>query len=122
MPTGARMHAPPHRVAIAIVVIGIAVGVVRIPVVVVAVIIGVVAVPSISALVVKPVVEIATVVETTAMGAAYLAGLQIGFWKNSAEIKKIRRVDRVFRPKMKDEVRKNLWAGWKRAVGQVLAK
>ncbi len=59
------------------------------------------------------------VVETTAMGAAYLAGLQIGFWKNSAEINRIRRVDRVFSPKMKEETRKHLWAGWKQAIGQV---
>lgn len=62
------------------------------------------------------------VVETTAMGAAYLAGLQAGYWRNSAEIRKIRRVDRVFRPKMKDGTRKFLWAGWKKAVGQVLTK
>ncbi len=61
-------------------------------------------------------------VETTAMGAAYLAGLQIGYWKNSAQIQKIRRVDRVFSPKMKEETRKRLWAGWKQAVGQVLTK
>jgi glycerol kinase len=60
------------------------------------------------------------VVETTAMGAAYLAGLQVGFWKDSAEIQKIRRVDKVFLPKMKEETRKKLWAGWKWAIGQVL--
>jgi glycerol kinase len=60
------------------------------------------------------------VVETTAMGAAYLAGLEIGYWKNSAQIQKIRRVDKVFTPKMKDAARKQLWEGWKMAVGQVL--
>jgi len=60
------------------------------------------------------------VVETTAMGAAYLAGLQVGFWKDSAEIQKIRQVDKVFLPKMKEETRKKLWAGWKWAIGQVL--
>ena len=54
VPTGARMHAPLHRVAIAIVVIGIAVGVVRIPVVVVAVVIGVIAVASKAPAMVKP--------------------------------------------------------------------
>lgn len=62
------------------------------------------------------------VVETTAMGAAYLAGLQAGYWKDSAEIRKIRRVDKVFQPKMKEGPRKTLWAGWKKAVGQVLTK
>jgi glycerol kinase len=60
------------------------------------------------------------VVETTAMGAAYLAGLQVGFWKSSAEINRIRRVDKVFSPKMKEEARKKLWTGWKKAVEQVL--
>jgi len=62
------------------------------------------------------------VVETTAMGAAYLAGLQVGFWKNSAEINRIRKVDKVFSPKMKDETRKLLWDGWHEAVGRVLSK
>lgn len=62
------------------------------------------------------------VVETTAMGAAFLAGLQVGFWKNSAEIRKIRRIDKVFNPKMKEDVRKDLWSGWKEAVGRVLTK
>ena len=60
-------------------------------------------------------------VETTAMGPAYLAGLQVGYWKNSAQIQKIRRVDRVFSPKMKEDTRKRLWTGWKRAVEQVLS-
>ena len=61
-------------------------------------------------------------VETTAIGAAFLAGLQIGFWKNGPEIQKIRRVDKVFSPRMKDKTRKHLWEGWKEAVGRVLLK
>jgi glycerol kinase len=61
-------------------------------------------------------------VETTAIGAAFLAGLQIGFWKNSAEIQKIRRVDKVFSPRMKETTRRDLWDGWKKAVGRVLLK
>jgi glycerol kinase len=61
-------------------------------------------------------------VETTAIGAAFLAGLQIGYWKNSSEIQKIRRVDKVFSPRMKDETRKHLWDGWKEAVGRVLLR
>lgn len=61
-------------------------------------------------------------VETTAIGAAFLAGLQIGYWKNSSEIQKIRRVDKVFSPHMKDEIRQRLWDGWKEAVGRVLLK
>ena len=61
-------------------------------------------------------------VETTAIGAAFLAGLQIGYWKNSSEIQKIRRVDKVFSPQMKETDRKRLWNGWKEAVGRVLTK
>jgi glycerol kinase len=61
-------------------------------------------------------------VETTAIGAAFLAGLQIGYWKSSSEIQKIRRVDKVFSPKMNDGTRKHLWDGWKQAVGRVLLK
>jgi glycerol kinase len=61
-------------------------------------------------------------VETTAIGAAFLAGLQTGFWKNSAEIQRVRRVDKLFRPRMKAETRKRLWDGWKKAVDQVLTR
>jgi len=61
-------------------------------------------------------------VETTALGAAFLAGLQTGFWKNSSQIQKIRRVDRVFRPSMKDVDRKRLLKGWQDAVGRVLTR
>jgi glycerol kinase len=61
-------------------------------------------------------------VETTALGAAFLAGLGVGFWKSSSEIQRIRRVDKVFSPKMKEPVRRHLWEGWKTAVGRVLNK
>ena len=61
-------------------------------------------------------------VETTALGAAFLAGLGVDYWKSSAEIEKIRRVDKMFSPKMKDQTRKHLWNGWKEAVGRVLSK
>ena len=61
-------------------------------------------------------------VETTAMGAAYLAGLQVGFWKSPREVERVRQTDKVFTPKMKDPERKKLWAGWKQAIGQVLTR
>jgi glycerol kinase len=61
-------------------------------------------------------------VETTAIGAAFLAGLQIGYWKNNSEIQKIRRVDKVFSSRMKQTIRKHLWDGWKEAIGRVLLK
>ena len=55
-------------------------------------------------------------VETTALGAAYLAGLAVGLWESTAEIQNNRKVERVFEPEM-DEVRRNeIYAGWKRAV------
>ncbi len=55
-------------------------------------------------------------VETTAIGAAYLAGLAVGFWKDTDEIEKIRQVDRVFEPQMDLEKREKRYRGWKRAV------
>ncbi len=56
------------------------------------------------------------VVETTALGAAYLAGLAVGFWKDIDEIQTIRQVERVFEPKMSVEERNRFYEGWKRAV------
>lgn len=55
-------------------------------------------------------------IETTALGAAYLAGLAIGFWSSIDEIEKIREVSRIFTPQMEKEERDKLYSGWKRAV------
>lgn len=55
-------------------------------------------------------------VETTAIGAAYLAGLAVGFWKDTDEIEKIREVDRIFEPRMDIEKREKRYRGWLRAV------
>ena len=55
-------------------------------------------------------------VETTALGAAYLAGLAVGVWKDKAEIEKNRQVEKIFEPKMPEEQRNALYEGWKRAV------
>ncbi|WP_342277207.1 glycerol kinase GlpK [Spiroplasma endosymbiont of Nebria brevicollis] len=54
--------------------------------------------------------------ETTAMGAAYLAGLAVGFWKNIDEIKKIYVVEKEYSPVMKPEDAKILYKGWQEAV------
>jgi glycerol kinase len=54
--------------------------------------------------------------ETTALGAAYLAGLAVGFWKNQAEIAAQWQTDRRFTPTMKPAVRKSMTAGWSRAL------
>ena len=57
-----------------------------------------------------------TVSETTALGAAYLAGLAVGFWKDQAEIAKQWQTDRRFRPAMKSAERKRITARWTRAL------
>lgn len=55
-------------------------------------------------------------VETTALGAAYLAGLAVNFWDNKDEIEQIREVDREFTPELDQEARDKVYAGWKKAV------
>ena len=55
-------------------------------------------------------------VETTAMGAAYLAGLAVGFWKDLDEITAIWAVDREFAPQISQESRADRIRGWKKAV------
>ena len=55
-------------------------------------------------------------VETTAMGAAYLAGLAVGYWANTEEIRKNWAVDRSFQPKLEDAARAKRLKGWKKAV------
>ena len=54
--------------------------------------------------------------ETTALGAAYLAGLAVGFWDGLEEIKKAREIARVFNPAMEEEQRAKLLGGWHKAV------
>jgi glycerol kinase len=54
--------------------------------------------------------------ETTALGAAYLAGLAVGFWKSADEVKDNWRVDKRFEPAMSREQAKRLRAGWQKAV------
>lgn len=55
-------------------------------------------------------------VESTALGAAYLAGLAVGVWKNTDEIRGYRRIDRVFKPNMEKAHSEELYRNWKRAV------
>ena len=56
--------------------------------------------------------------ETTALGAAYLAGLAVGFWKDIPEISKQWQTDRRFVPSAKPAVRKKLLAGWTKALAR----
>lgn len=60
-------------------------------------------------------------VETTALGAAYLAGLAVGVWDSLEDIEANREVDRVFVPEMDMEERNRLYAGWKKAVTRAMA-
>ena len=55
-------------------------------------------------------------VETTAMGAAYLAGLAVGYWKNKEEVIKNWEIDKVFTPKISEEDRAKKIKGWNKAV------
>ena len=58
--------------------------------------------------------------ETTAQGAAFMAGLGVGLWKNEEEIASIRRSAKIFAPQMDEEARQNLLKGWATAVGRTL--
>jgi glycerol kinase len=60
-------------------------------------------------------------VETTALGAAYLAGLGSGFWKNTDEIRRFWSLDRRFAPIMKKSRAEGLYQGWRAAVRKALA-
>jgi len=56
------------------------------------------------------------VTETTALGAAFLAGLAVGFWQDEAELAALWQAERRFEPAMPAAQRDQLMAGWKRAV------
>ena len=55
-------------------------------------------------------------IESTALGAGMLAGLGVGFWKNSSELKEVRKTDKIFYPTMSDDNRINLLSNWKSAI------
>ena len=61
------------------------------------------------------------VAETTALGAAYLAGLAVGFWKNQADIARQWQVDKRFKPAMKTAARSKITKGWERALSRAKA-
>ncbi|MET4817570.1 glycerol kinase GlpK [Endozoicomonas lisbonensis] len=61
-----------------------------------------------------------TVTESTAAGSAYLAGLAVGFWKSTDELKDKVSVDRTYAPAMEEEQRADLYKGWKKAVERSL--
>ena len=55
-------------------------------------------------------------VETTAMGAAYLAGLAVGYWASKEDVIKNWAIDKTFEPKIADEEREKRIKGWNKAV------
>jgi glycerol kinase len=59
--------------------------------------------------------------ESTALGAAFLAGLRVGVWKDAAELLRLRRTERVFKPRMNLAQRAALYRGWNNAVAKTLA-
>lgn len=66
-------------------------------------------------------VERPTINETTALGAAYLAGLAVGYWNSQEEIAEQWAIDKSFSPSMVEEVRTDLYGGWKKAVKAAIA-
>lgn len=66
-------------------------------------------------------VEQPNITETTALGAAYLAGLAVGFWKDQEEICSKWSMGQSFKPTMEEDVREQLYSGWKKAVYAAMA-
>jgi len=62
------------------------------------------------------------IVETTAAGSAYLAGLAVGVWNNPGELDHVRRTDCRFEPRMTEKQRRELYEGWQQAVSRVRSK
>lgn len=61
-------------------------------------------------------VERPEIVESTALGAAYLTGLSTGFFESQEELRKLSKTEAIFEPEMKEDERKQLYSGWQTAV------
>ena len=66
-------------------------------------------------------IERPDITETTALGAAYLAGLAVGFWKSKGEVIQNWNMNRKFKPEMNDDERNKLYSGWKKAVERAMS-
>ena len=64
-------------------------------------------------------VDRSAVIETTALGVAYLAGLQVGIYDSLESISELWHCERHFEPDMTDELREKLYDGWLDAVSRV---
>jgi len=60
------------------------------------------------------------IIETTALGAAFLAGLATGFWKDEDELSNIRSIEKTFNPAVPSEISNKLYNGWQKAVSRIL--
>jgi glycerol kinase len=60
-------------------------------------------------------------IESTGMGAAYLAGIATGFWNSGKEIRSLRGSDRIFSPNIDEKTRIQMYSGWKEAVARVIS-
>jgi glycerol kinase len=65
-------------------------------------------------------VERPKILESTAQGAAYMAGLAVGYWKSVKDLESHREVERIFEPDMDDETRQAHLKQWRRAVERAL--
>ena len=61
-----------------------------------------------------------SIIESTSLGVAYMAGLKAGIWKSSEELTRLRLIDREFAPSMIDQKRDELLRGWKKALRQAM--
>jgi glycerol kinase len=64
-------------------------------------------------------VERPRIIETTGLGAAFLAGLGVGLWQSPAELERLRKVDRRFPPRLRAAEREALYEGWTEAVARI---
>ena len=62
------------------------------------------------------------VIESTSLGAAFLAGLNCGFWRDAEELRRTRSLERLFTPDMDADTRESLLAGWAKALRQTMAE
>ena len=67
-------------------------------------------------------VERAEIIESTALGAAFLAGLQMGVWEDSDKLSSIRKINKRFFHTMNPAIRKRLLDGWERALRQTMMR
>ena len=61
-------------------------------------------------------IQLAAIAETTSLGAAYLAGLAVGLWRDTAQLARMWQAAETYEPKMSADQREGLYSGWKRAV------